>query len=59
MTIEIRELVIQAAVAPAAGEVALMPGRSVAQEKTDEARWIEIIAQHVLQKLREEEGWQL
>lgn len=59
MTIEIRELVIQATVAPAPGVGVPAQGRSVAQEKTDEARWIETIAQHVLQKLREEEGWQV
>ena len=56
MTIEIRELVIQAKVV--AGEERLPSAtRGIAQQKADEARWVELIAQRVLEKLREEGGW--
>ena len=31
--------------------------RGIAQQKADEARWVELITQRVLEKLREEGGW--
>ena len=56
MTIEIRELVIQAqVVAPDRPHAA--PVRSVAQEKSDEAQLVEQITQRVLKKLLENRGW--
>ncbi|MFJ3368114.1 DUF5908 family protein [Pseudomonas sp. NPDC086251] len=57
MTIEIRELVIQAKIAAPEPTKAHPAPRSLAQEKVDEARWIETITQRVLEKLREERGW--
>ena len=56
MTIEIRELVIQARVA-AGEERQSITQRGIAQQKADEARWVELITQRVLEKLREEGGW--
>lgn len=56
MTIEIRELVIQARVSAPEEAPPRAPVRSIAQEKADEARWVEIIAQRVVDKLREEGG---
>jgi len=57
MTIEIRELVIQGKVVSSNMEKSLVPVRSIVQEKVDEARLIEMVAQRVIDKLREEEGW--
>jgi Family of unknown function (DUF5908) len=57
MTIEIRELVIQARVTASEEIAPILPPRSRAQEKADEARWVEIITQQVLDKLREDGGW--
>jgi hypothetical protein len=57
MTIEIRELVIQARVTASEETAPASPFRSRAQEKAEEARWVEIITQRVLEKLREEGGW--
>lgn len=57
MTIEIRELVIQARVTAPEEVPPCIPVRGIAQEKADEARWVEIIAQRVVDKLREEGGW--
>ncbi len=57
MTIEIRELVIQAKIVPSEMEKTIIPVRSIAQEKVDEARWIEMVAQRVIDKLREEGRW--
>lgn len=57
MTIEIRELVIQAKVVAPEGSAAVVAPRSRAQEKVDEARLIERVAQRVLDRLREDGGW--
>ncbi|PXX59071.1 hypothetical protein SAMN05660489_04877 [Pseudomonas sp. LAMO17WK12:I10] len=57
MTIEIRELVIQAKVVTSNMEKSIIPVRSIAKEKVDEARMIEMVTKRVIDKLREEEGW--
>jgi len=54
MTVEIRELVIQARVSSPGGDSEPAPMRGVAQEKASEARWVELIARRVLELLREE-----
>ncbi|WP_080417851.1 DUF5908 family protein [Burkholderia ubonensis] len=57
MTVEIRELVIQAKVAAPDSEPAAAPVRTIAQAKATEARWVELVARRVLDMLREEGGW--
>jgi hypothetical protein len=56
MTIEIRELVIQARITPPTEPDRVPAMRSIAQEKSEEARLIERISQHILDKLREDGG---
>jgi hypothetical protein len=57
MTIEIRELVIQAKVIAPTESLSPVPTRSIVQKKADEARLVEMISQRVLEKLRENGGW--
>lgn len=54
MTVEIRELVIQARVTPGSAEGAPAPSRSIAQSRAEEARWVELVARRVLELLREQ-----
>ena len=56
MTIEIRELVIQAKVASTMDPTGSPTTRSIAQQKSDEARMIETISQSILDKIREDGG---
>ncbi|AHK18474.1 MULTISPECIES: DUF5908 family protein [Yersinia pseudotuberculosis complex] len=58
MTVEIRELVIQARVAPATpNNPAEQQTRSLVQESLDEAAWVDRIKREVLAALRDGEGW--
>lgn len=57
MTIEIRELVIQASISENGNTLEKRPLRTIAQEVDEEARWIERISRRVLEQLREERGW--
>lgn len=57
MTIEIRELVIQACVSETGHAPETRPSRTLAQDMDEEARWIERISQRVLEQLWEERGW--
>lgn len=57
MTIEIRELVIQATISETCNTPEKRPSRTIAQEMDEEVRWIERISQRVLEQLREERGW--
>ncbi|SFU61117.1 DUF5908 family protein [Xenorhabdus koppenhoeferi] len=63
MTVEIRELIIQAKVVPSApirptqATESDRQGHSLIQESLDEAILIEKIKREVLAALRDEEGW--
>ncbi|AHG18628.1 hypothetical protein Z042_02615 [Chania multitudinisentens RB-25] len=58
MTVEIRELVIQARVVSDAQPGFVEPqNRSLIQESLDDAAWVEIIKREVLAALRDGEGW--
>ncbi|MDQ9128534.1 DUF5908 family protein [Serratia fonticola] len=58
MTVEIRELVIQARVVPAAhADPVGAQNRSLVQESLDNAAWVEMIKREVLAALRDGEGW--
>ncbi|PHM49290.1 DUF5908 family protein [Xenorhabdus miraniensis] len=68
MTVEIRELIIQAkVVSPTSVSQTLVSptqttgsdqqGHSLIQESLDEAIWVEKIKREVLAALRDEEGW--
>ncbi|MEX0445114.1 DUF5908 family protein [Xenorhabdus sp. SGI246] len=60
MTVEIRELIIQAKVvssAPTQTTESAQQGHSLIQESLDEAIWVEKIKREVLAALRDEEGW--
>lgn len=57
MTIEIRELVIQAKVTVPEETPSVMPVRNTAQQKADEAKLIELVMRRVLEKLREQGSW--
>lgn len=56
MTIEIRELVIQAKLITPENSVSKPLELTTAQSKANEARLIELITQEVLHRLREEGG---
>lgn len=56
MTIEIRELVIEARVNDANGSSPPWQERRLEQDKDEEARWIALISQRVMEQLREERG---
>lgn len=56
MTIEIRELVIEARVTDAERGQQSSLAYSVAQKKEEEARWVTLICQRVLELLREDRG---
>ncbi|MBV8042103.1 DUF5908 family protein [Pluralibacter sp.] len=56
MTIEIRELVIEARVSDASGSSAPWRERRTDRDKDEEARWIALISQRVMEQLREEWG---
>ncbi|AKA38453.1 DUF5908 family protein [Yersinia ruckeri] len=57
MTLEIRELVIQARVVPAVSPSSVEPqNRSLIQESLDNAAWVEMIKREVLAALRDAEG---
>lgn len=56
MTIEIRELVIEARVTDVGGHSQSSLAYNVAQTKEEEARWVALISQRVLELLREERG---
>ncbi|MCP9268462.1 DUF5908 family protein [Xenorhabdus bovienii] len=58
MTVEIRELIIQAKVVSSAQPTeSERQGHSLVQESLDEAIWVEKIKREVLAALRDEEGW--
>ncbi|QTL39570.1 hypothetical protein HGO23_17560 [Xenorhabdus budapestensis] len=63
MTVEIRELIIQAKVVssapilPTQATGSVQQGHSLIQESLDEAIWVEKIKREVLAALRDEEGW--
>ncbi|CEE95319.1 hypothetical protein ID853_09700 [Xenorhabdus sp. Vera] len=58
MTVEIRELIIQAKVVSSAQQTESdRQGHSLIQESLDEAILIEKIKREVLAALRDEEGW--
>ncbi|MDC9591117.1 DUF5908 family protein [Xenorhabdus sp. XENO-10] len=63
MTVEIRELIIQAKVVssapilPTQATESERQGYSLIQESLDEAIWVEKIKHEVLAALRDEEGW--
>jgi hypothetical protein len=56
MTIEIRELVIEARVTETGTSSFSSLAQSVAQTKEEENRWIALISKRVLELLREEQG---
>ncbi|WP_415869209.1 DUF5908 family protein [Burkholderia ubonensis] len=56
MTIEIRELVIEARVSEVGESSPPWLVRSVSQKREEEARWVALISQRVLEQLREERG---
>ncbi|MFW5400590.1 DUF5908 family protein [Yersinia sp. 1252 StPb PI] len=58
MTVEIRELVIQARVVSDAQPGPVEPqNRSLIQESLDDSAWVEMIKREVLAALRDGEGW--
>ncbi|CDL86117.1 DUF5908 family protein [Xenorhabdus cabanillasii] len=63
MTVEIRELIIQAKVVssapilPTQATESAQQGHSLIQESLDEAIWVEKIKREVLAAIRDEEGW--
>ncbi|CAQ85436.1 MULTISPECIES: DUF5908 family protein [Photorhabdus] len=58
MTVEIRELLIQAKVVPSTRPTeSERQNHSLIQESLDEATWVETIKREVLAALRDEEGW--
>ncbi|WP_455872283.1 DUF5908 family protein [Serratia proteamaculans] len=59
MTIEIRELVIEARVTDSQSPSQPWRGHSPEREKEEEARWIALISQRVIEQLREELGRRL
>ncbi|WP_157639499.1 DUF5908 family protein [Burkholderia ubonensis] len=56
MTIEIRELVIEARIGGAGVSSPSCLVHSVSQKREEEARWVALISQRVLEQLREERG---
>ncbi|WP_369679028.1 DUF5908 family protein [Burkholderia ubonensis] len=56
MTIEIRELVIEARVNEAGVPSPPWLARGVSQKREEETRWVALICQRVLEQLREERG---
>lgn len=56
MTIEIRELVIEARIVDGNGSSSPWREHRTDQDRDEEARWIALISQRVMEQLREEWG---
>lgn len=56
MTIEIRELVIEARISDSEGSSTKSLAEEIAKNKEEEARWVELISKMVVEQLREERG---
>ena len=56
MTVEIRELVIQATVSMPDETATPVQSGGNARQRIEEERWVQAVVQRVLEKLREE-GW--
>ncbi|QWZ75381.1 DUF5908 family protein [Enterobacter roggenkampii] len=56
MTIEIRELVIEARISDSEGSSTKSLAEEIAKNREEEARWVELISKMVVEQLREERG---
>lgn len=56
MTIEIRELVIEARISESEYSSTVSLAEEIAKNREEEARWVELISKMVVEHLREERG---